>query len=252
MPAAYDTYDYPSYWVGREYEHRCELIAVKALLQKIPRIDTLIEVGAGFGRITPVYKYRAKKIFLTDPSGKLLSLARDSFKRKGLYFVHSRLERLDKKIKRRSADLIIMVRVLHHIKDVDQAFKILSKLTKKGGYLILEFANKSNFKNMVKEFLRGNFVFPMEIDTVDKRSKKNIKKNTIPFNNYHVDYIKDRLSEAGYKIIEKRSVSNIRNSFVKNLFPTSFFLSLANLVQPLLGYINFGPSIFILAKKIEE
>lgn len=249
MPAAYDTYDYPAYWVGREYEHKCELLAIKSFLQNIPKIETIVEIGSGFGRLTPIYKYRARKIFLTDPSGKLLSLARDTFKRKGIYFVHSSLERLSNKLRRNSADLVIMVRVLHHISDVDKAFNSISKLTKKGGYLILEFANKGNFKNTMKEFLKGNFVYPMELDIIDKRSQRNIKKNTIPFNNYHADFIEDRLNEAGFKIIEKRSVSNARGSFLRKIFPISFFLSLADVFQPLLGYINFGPSIFILARK---
>ena len=64
MPAAYDSFDYPSYWEGREYEHNSELIALRRLISLIPKIDTLLEIGAGFGRLTPEYLYRAKRIIL--------------------------------------------------------------------------------------------------------------------------------------------------------------------------------------------
>jgi ubiquinone/menaquinone biosynthesis C-methylase UbiE len=252
MPAAYDTYDYPSYWIGREYEHRSELVAIKAFLRKIPKLKTIVEVGTGFGRLVSSYKYRAKKTILTDPSGKLLSLARDVYQNKGILFIHSSLENLPKKLRKNTADLIVMIRVIHHINNIDKAFYNLSRLTVKGGYLILEFANKGNFKNVYKEFLKGNFVFPMEFETVDKRSKKNQKRKTIPFNNFHSDYMTEMLKKYGYEIIEKRSVSNARGSFLRKIFPTNFFISLADIFQPILGYINFGPSIFILAKKVSE
>ena len=49
MPAAYDNYDYPAYWKGREYEHSSEFLAIKEMLLKIPRISRSIEIGAGFG-----------------------------------------------------------------------------------------------------------------------------------------------------------------------------------------------------------
>ena len=45
MAAAYDNYDYPSYWQGREYEHQSDVIALKSLLDQIPAIRALLEVG---------------------------------------------------------------------------------------------------------------------------------------------------------------------------------------------------------------
>ena len=33
MPAAYDKYDYPSYWIGRDYEHGSEVIAIEGFLK---------------------------------------------------------------------------------------------------------------------------------------------------------------------------------------------------------------------------
>jgi len=75
MAAAYDTYDYPGYWIGREYEHEAEIFAIKSFLKKIPVIKNVVEIGAGFGRLVPAYFFRARRVVLTDPSSKLLKIA---------------------------------------------------------------------------------------------------------------------------------------------------------------------------------
>jgi len=100
MAAAYDTFDYPSYWIGREYEHRSEVIALKAFLSKIKRIKTILEIGAGFGRLAPIYSYRAKRVILSDPSSKTLKVARNAFKdKKNFRFIHSSLENIPNKLR---------------------------------------------------------------------------------------------------------------------------------------------------------
>ena len=75
MGAHYDSYDYPAYWQDRDYEHNSEIEAIKAFLGKIPEINNILDIGTGYGRLTPTYSFRAKKIILSDPSSKLLSKA---------------------------------------------------------------------------------------------------------------------------------------------------------------------------------
>lgn len=250
MPAAYDTYDYPSYWDDREYEHKAEYFAIKTLLDKIPNIKTIIEVGAGYGRLFSSFSYRAKKIILSDPSASSLSLARRKIRNnKKAIYIQSSLENLPNQLRGGTSDLVIMVRVLHHIKDTQEAFKIVSKLLKDGGYFILEFANKGHIKATLKEFIKGNITFPLDIFPIDKRSKKTKKAKTLPFINYHPDEITEQLKNAGFTIIEKLSVSNIRSTFLKKIITTSTLIDIEKSLQKPLSYINFGPSIFILAKK---
>jgi len=249
MPAAYDTYDYPTYWKGREYEHGCDVLAIKSFLQKIPKINTIVEVGCGFGRLVSSFSFRAKKIILTDPSTKLLKLAREELKSKKIKFLKIKIENLPNKIKGKSVDLVICVRVLHHLEDIEEAFIVCNKILKNKGYLILEFPNKCHFKARLSKYLRGDFTFASDIFPKDLRSKKNKKKNTIPFYNYHPDYISKKLVSNGFEIIEKRSVSNIRSPFLKKFFPLNVFLALESHLQKPLATFNFGPSIFFLAKK---
>jgi ubiquinone/menaquinone biosynthesis C-methylase UbiE len=101
MPAAYDMYDYPSYWIGRDYEHRSEVIAIEGFLKSIPKINRVLDIGAGFGRLTKTYLFRSKKVILSDPSSKLLKIARDEYQAKNIKYIQCRVEKLNKKIKRK-------------------------------------------------------------------------------------------------------------------------------------------------------
>ncbi len=250
MPAAYDSYDYPSYWKGRDYEHASEFLAIKSLLLKIPKVERSIEIGAGFGRLLPSYQFRVKKIVLSDPSAKLISKARNKYKHnKNIEFIQSTLDNVKKSKKARSFDLCLMVRVLHHIDNIDKAFDAISSLLKDRGYFILEFPNKSHLKASIKRICKGDFTYPINIFPIDIRSKKNIKNKTLPFINFHPDQVIEKLKDNGFEIIEVRSVSNIRSSFMKRFFPLSFLLDLEKLLQVPLSKFNFGPSYFVLARK---
>ncbi len=250
MPAAYDNYDYPSYWKGRDYEHLSEFLALKKILSKIPKVERSIEIGAGFGRLLPAYAFRVKKAVLSDPSAKLISRAKNKNRsKKNVEYIQSKLSNITNKKRAKSFDLCIMVRVLHHIEDVDRAFEEISNLLKDKGYFILEFPNKSHLKASVKNIMKGNLTFPLDIFPLDIRSKKHVKKGTLPFINYHPDQIYEKLVNAGFEILEKRSVSNIRSTFVKKLFPLHILLDLEKHLQLPLAKVNFGPSIFVLARK---
>jgi len=249
MAAAYDTYDYPSYWEGREYEHFSEVHALRSLLSNIPKVDSVIEIGAGFGRLTPIYGFRAKRVILTDPSAKLLKMARKTNPDKKIKLIQSKIENLDDKVRAKSADLVICVRVLHHVEDLDKAITGIERLMKKRSYLILEFPNKRHAKASVSEALKGNITYSHDIFPKDIRSERSKKANTLPFINYHPDVVFETLEKHDINIIEKRSVSNIRNSFIKKHIPLEALLFLEKIVQKPLSPICFGPSIFVLGQK---
>ncbi len=249
MSAAYDTYDYPSYWKGREYEHLSEVYALKSFLKEIPNATTALEIGAGHGRLVPLYLHKAKKLIVSDPSQQLLKLAKQSIKSPKVSFVHASNEVLKNKIKPKSIDLVVHVRVLHHIEDPAECINIIKKLLMPKGYLILEFANKQHFLANIREFVHGNFTYPIDISQKDLRSKKSLRGNTLPFYNFHPDKIYQLLETNGFALLQKRSVSNIRNNLLKKIIPTSVLIFVEKILQKPLASFNFGPSIFILAQK---
>lgn len=248
MSAAYDNYDYTSYWKGRDYEHQAEVYALKKLLEKVPKVNSLIEIGAGFGRLVKEYEHKAQRVFITDPSAKLLKMAREIYREPKYVFIQSSVENISKKIKKGTLDLAIIVRVLHHLKDAEESLESVSTLLKPGGYLILEYPNKLHFKARIKEYMKGNFTFAHDILHSDIRSIRN-KENCLPFYNYHPFVIDEYLKKANFTILEKRSVSNIRSRRIKRLLSPAVLFKITHRFQKLLGYIDFGPSIFVLARK---
>lgn len=249
MPAAYDNYDYPKYWKGRDYEHKSEEVAIKYFLGKIKKIKHIIDIGAGFGRLTPIYEHRAKYITITDPSSSLLKAPRKKYKnRKNIKVIQSKIENLPQKFRKNSFDAAIMVRVMHHIENPAKAVKILSDLVKPNGYIILEFANKLHGKALLKHILKGDLTFPMELEKEDRRCNENIKAKTIGFYNFHPDTIRELLIDNGFKIIDERSVSNIRSTWAKKHIPIEILIGIETILQKTLK--QFGPSVFILAKKV--
>lgn len=251
MGAVYDSYNYSAYWEGRDYEHNSEVGAIKRFLSKIPKIRTTVDIGAGFGRLTPVYAYRSKRVILTEPSAKLLSQARENLTSfQNIKFVQARIEKLPYKLRRGQADLVLLVRVAHHLANLEEAFYIVNSLLKPNGYFILEFANKLHLKAILSEILKGDFSYPSDLSPKDARSLKSIRKHTIPFLNYHPKFIEQTLDKTGFKVLEKLSVSNFRSSFLKKMLPMEVLISLEEALQGPLSYVNFGPSIFVLAQKM--
>lgn len=250
MASHYDHYDYPEYWTSREYEHKCEEIAINAFLERCQSVKNALDIGAGYGRLTKTYLHRVKKIYLTDPSAKLLSVARKNLKRnKKVVFIQSCLVNLKNQIPNTKFDLVLFVRVMHHMLDHKATILEINKFVKEHGFLILEVPNKRHFKAVAKQILCGNFTYPLDIFPKDIRCAKNIKQKTIPFVNYHPDVIIKTLKDINYKIIEVRSVSNFRLSYLKGIFPIETLLSIEEKLQVFLGRFFFGPSIFILAQK---
>lgn len=244
--ALYDDFDYPSYWKEREYEHGSEVFAISSFLERIKSVKHAVEIGAGYGRLIDYYAFRAKRITLIDPSSALLKIAKENYREKNINFVKLKAENIGRKFNRNSFDLAIMVRVLHHIEDIDVVFENIQKILKKNGHFILEFPNKYHFKARVTELLKGNITYRLDISRKEVQGKKRKK---VPFYNYHPDKIYDCLTQAGFEIIETRSVSNIRNPIIKKILSTHILLSLEKLLQKPFSYLSFGPSIFVLARR---
>ncbi len=239
-------FNYRQYWQSREYENQAEKMALQRLLGFIPKNQRgkIIDIGAGFGRLTPVYAPLFKKCLLIEPSAKLLKEAK-SFCREysHLSFQRSFVEKLP--VEESSFDVVLMIRVTHHLQDLEKMIAEIKRILKPGGYFIMEFANKIHFKNRLEALIKLDFAFfrshlPENLKT---------KRNSGFFFNYHPNQIKTLLLSHDFQIINLLSVSNFRNSWLKKLFPLKFLLWLENIRQgiSLRQNLHLGPSIFVLA-----
>lgn len=248
MSAPYDFYDYQSYWTGRRFEDKCERLCLEKIIKLIPPKGLIVDIGGGFGRLSSLYSSHFDKCLVVDPSEKLLAegkkLAQNS---PNIYFKQGSLPNLP--IDDETGDAAIMVRVSHHIPNLCPSLKEVHRILKKDGYFILEIANKIHFLARIKAFLKGDFTFTKKMQPIERRSKKNIKKDLIAFSNHHPDKVIKDLKKTGFSINEIYSVSNLRNPAIKSIFPEKILLFFERLLQKPLAFCYFGPSVFILAKK---
>ncbi len=230
-------FSYPAFWADREYEHEAEVMAIQRLLGA-NRFDTAVDIGGGFGRLVECLSRYARRVIVVEPS----EVQRKLIARFAPRAVITNGDAAETNLPVKSCDLVVMVRVAHHLPNLQESLDEMYKILKPGGLLILEFANANNFKSELRHYLRLRRVplTPIKVGT---------QEIDIPFVNHHPTTIKKMLHQDGFVIQKILSVSNFRSPLLKKILPLSILLALEGSSQRLLGKVYFGPSIFILARR---
>jgi len=237
-------HNYLHYWHGRDYEDAAERLALARLLLG-KRFKHAVDIGGGYGRLCLFLKNYATKVTLAEPSKQQLDIAKNYLK------AHPDIDQLLTqadaiKLADKSADLITMIRVMHHLPDPSAEFKELARVLTDDGYLILEVANYAHGRNRLRYTLKGK---KLPLEPVDIRSAANQRDDEIPFVNHNPRTVIKQLAHAGLKVDKVLSVSNLRSPSLKKLVPKSALLTVEKLLQPALAKTYFGPSVFFLIKK---
>jgi SAM-dependent methyltransferase len=233
-------YNYQHYWIGREYEHGAEEIAIRRLL-KGQHFKHAIDVGGGYGRLTKLLAEFADKVTLVEPSRQQLNLAKIYLKDVP-NIVLKQAQAADLKMQKNSVDLVLLVRVLHHLPDPLPEFKEIAQVIRPGGTFILEFANDAHFLNRIRYGLRGKRVPRTPVSIQDEAK---VRAGELPFVNHHPKTIIKMLQQAGFEVETVLSGSNLRSPKVKKILKKDTLLRLEKILQPLLAPIYFGPSVWL-------
>ena len=202
----------------------------------------MIDIGGGFGRLLPVFKERFGKITIFDYSSKLLNTAKERAGSLGIDIktingdVNDIFNLVDEKY-----NCVTMVRVSHHLDDLEKVFIQIRNILNKDGVFILEVANKIHFKSVVSNLLKGNFKY-FNLDSVS------VATRDVTFLNHHPKYVENILKHVGFTIESTLSVSNLRHPFIKKVIPLGVLLKIENLLQNVGSKVYFGPSIFYRLK----
>lgn len=238
------SWNYQDYWLGRDYEHAAEELAIKRLLRK-KHFNLAVDVGGGYGRLSRLLCDYADHVILAEPSAQQLEIGRQFLK--NYPKVKLQLDEAKQlKLTANSVDLAIMIRLMHHLPDPMSELKELYRVLKPGGLCILEVANYAHARNRLKHLLKGR---PLPIHPVDIRSEKSRKENSIAFVNHNPKTVAKQVQETGFEIRKVLSVSNLRSPHLKKVVPMSFMVSVERLLQPALAKAYFGPSVFFLLRK---
>jgi len=238
------SHNYKNYWHGREYEHAAEEMAISRLLKRM-HFKNAVDVGGGYGRLSKFLVKFADRVTLAEPSQQQLDIAKDYLKNTP-EVERKLLQAADLKMPDSSVDLVLIVRVLHHLPDPRPEFAEIARVLEPGGTFLLEFANDAHFLNRVRYGLHGKRI-PRE--PVDIRSEANKKKGEIPFVNHHPKTVIKLLKDAGFEVEACLSGSNLRSPTLKKIFGKRPLLALEKILQPLLAPFYFGPSVWLRLKK---
>jgi ubiquinone/menaquinone biosynthesis C-methylase UbiE len=236
----YEGSDYQvSFWDkgGREYEDRCEAIALRHLLPPAGRL--MLELGAGAGRNTPRYA-GFERIVLLDYSRTQLEQAQQRLGRSDRYvYVAADVYRLP--FVPGLFDAATMIRTLHHMADAPSALRQVREVLQEGAIFILEYASKHNLKAILRYFLRRQTWSPFTLEPVE----------FAPLNfDFHPRAVRAWLEEAGFAIQKVRTVSHFRVGFLKRLLPARLLAGLDGLFQPTGGLFQWTPSVFVRAAAV--
>ncbi len=249
-------FDYRKYWQGREYEDWAERWALQQLFARIQHINgppqkkTVLDVGAGFGRLAKFYLPRVKGALLLEPADKLIKQGEIYLKGyKNFHYYRGNVESLVHFST--SFDIVLMIRVSHHLNNLFHALQLLWQVTAPGGFLIVEIPNKFHFRQVMRQLLRWHFGYFNNF-SVDRRSPKRQKKNVIPFWNHSPWRVKADAKMIGWELEEELSVSNFRCRWIKKYLPQRLTFFLERHSQKLLGHLYFGPSIFFLFRRAND
>lgn len=222
---------------GREYEDAVERLALKAFLP--PKGRRLLDLGAGFGRLAPLYE-GYEEVILLDYSRSQLEYARERWGDGRFIYVAADLYRLP--LATNAVETTVMVRVLHHLADVPAALRQIARVMRPEGTFVLEFANKRHLKNILRYFLhRGPNPFtPLPYE----------------FSHLHFDFhpawVQARLAEAGFSILQRRSVSLLRQPWLKRHLPLKALVTVDGALQRPLARLALGPSQFLQVRLQKE
>jgi ubiquinone/menaquinone biosynthesis C-methylase UbiE len=215
---------------GREYEDRVERIALRRLLPPEGG-RRLLEVGAGFGRLTDEYSAYDQVVVL-DYSLSQLQFAQEHLGNSPRYvYVAADAYRLP--FQAGVFDGATMIRVIHHMADVQSVLGQVRRVLVPGGILVLEHANKRNLKAMARYAMKRQRWSPY-----DHKPVEFVELNF----DFHPEHIRKALHDAGFRMQARIPVSYLRVAMLKDSLPLDTLVGLDRVLQR--TGLPYAPSLF--------
>ncbi len=238
----YEGSDYrTAFWEGqgRDYEDRTERIALHRLLP--PRGKRIAHLGAGFGRMTNELD-GYEQVIVLDYSRTMLQEAQQFLGcDERLIYVAADIYHLP--LMPGSCDAALMERVIHHMADVPAALRQIRAILTPQASFVLEYANKRNFKAILRWLLRRQNWSPFDPEPVEF-----VELNF----DFHPRYMAEQLKAAGFRTERRLALSYFRLGALKRFMPTDVLVALDALLQPTGKIAPFSPSVFTLNRAVGD
>jgi SAM-dependent methyltransferase len=229
----YEGRDYEEFWTGpaKQYLDEVEhLIASSSL----PGGDSVVEIGAGFGRLGDCYVGKYRESHMVEPANNLREIAARTYGNGNVHFHEASVYELP--FADASIDAALMVRVFHHLDDPEKALREIHRIIRPGGRLVFNYSNIRNIKRLL-QFFAGR---------VENPFKPKMVAYYPSLIGHHPRYVENLLWSLGFEI-EKRYGVGITDKVV-GIFPW-----IGKIVRPSLFASRLAgsraPAVFIVARR---
>lgn len=235
----YEGSDYRTeFWEGqgRNYEDTVERQLLRQILPSHGK--RLLEIGAGFGRLTEEYK-AYEHVVLLDYSFSQLQFAREQLGDEGYTYVAADAYKLP--FKTGVFDGATMIRVIHHFENVPEVLGGIRRVMADNATFILEHANKRNMKALLRHATGRQEWNPNSLDPVEF-----VELNY----NFHPQYIADELKQAEFHMTQRIPVSFFRVGALKQNVSANLLAQMDGFMQKT-GWL-ISPSIFTINSAVGQ
>lgn len=251
LVADYDSpgYDYRLFWRDRDYEWWAEGRVLRWLLNRVGQVEWLVDFGGGFGRNAVHYLQHAEHAVLIDYSVRNLEAAAFTYTAEiasgRLFLVRADLACLP--FVEGAFDMGLLVRVLHHLPQVDGALVEMGRVMRE--QWLLDVPIKHHLLARVRGLFQG------ETGQLSSWAPKDLGTADQPFLNFHLAAIRQNLADHGWESELAASMNNFRRW--DQALPARLTVALRPLVYGLeliaqrVGRGWWGPSQFVWARRRE-
>jgi hypothetical protein len=202
-----------------------------------PTGDTLIDIGAGFGRLADEYRgYR--RVVLFDYSRSLL---REAQERLGddPKFTYVAGNWYQMPFVPGLFETMVQVRTIHHAADVSSLFDQLTRIARPSAAYVLEFASKHHLKAILRYWLGRQSWSPFQLEPLEF-----VELNY----DFHPRWMRQKMKAAGFQIERTLAVSYFRVNLLKKLIPARLLAFADGLVQMTGKWRQLSPSVFVAGR----
>jgi SAM-dependent methyltransferase len=242
-----DGYDYRTFWKNRDYEQWAERRILRRLFNQIGQAKWLVDLGGGFGRNAIHYHQCVDHAVIVDYSkGNLVRAASTlstSVERGIIFLVRADLYRLP--FVESAFDVGLLVRVLHHLTEVETALMEMGRVV--GKQWILDIPIKHHLLARLSGLRHG------DIGQLSTWKPKSLGTAELPFSSYHLGAIRQALTRQGWETRLVASANNFRRW--DQVLPSRAIPCLRPLVYSLEALVQtagrgwWGPSQFVCATR---
>ncbi len=135
-PPDYENYDFTKIWTGRDLVNLAEMEMVKRLAGNPGRC---LDLAGGFGRISSILENVCSENYLIDFSSKNTGIARSTLRK--THVLQGNI--FDLPYENDYFDLVILMRVMHHIENPHNVYREIMRVAKNGASVIISVPNVS-------------------------------------------------------------------------------------------------------------